>query len=230
VPADMNVWQRKDSAQASQAAKVFEDHAAEYDGWFTDSLVYRIERAALRSLNRGMPGPKMEIGVGPGRFAMDLGVVFGLDPARSPLQLARQRNITCCQGFGEELPIKDCVVGTVYLLCTLCFAFNPVKMVAESSRILHHGGYLVIGMVPARSPWGKHLAAKKDAGHIFYEHANFYTIEAVSQWLARANMRVVAHRSTLYQNPGETEYEEPPRDILDEGAGFVVMAARRGHV
>jgi hypothetical protein len=67
-----------DKYQASQA---FHEHTEEYDSWFEDSLVYEIEVTALISLHVEMDDPKMEIGVGPGRFAKTLGVSFGIDPA-----------------------------------------------------------------------------------------------------------------------------------------------------
>jgi SAM-dependent methyltransferase len=159
------------------SAKVFHEHAAEYDNWFAGSLVYGIELAALQSLKSIASGPKMEIGVGPGRFAMEMGVDFGLDPAKAALILAKQRGITCCQGIGEELPVKEGAVGTVYLLFTLCFGLKPQERVQESARVLKADGSLVIGMIPAGSIWGRYLAAKKEAAHKFYEQANFYTIE-----------------------------------------------------
>jgi len=212
------------------SAKVFHDHAAEYDSWFAGSLVYGIELAALQSLKSELTGPKMEIGVGPGHFARDLGVAFGLDPAGAALRLALQRGVTCCQGLGEELPVKDSVIGTIYLLFTLCFGRKPQKMVAECARILKADGTLIIGMIPAESKWGRYLAAKKEAAHKFYAHANFYTIATVSQWLARAQMSIVEYRSTLYQPPAQVGHEELPREALDEQAGFVVLAARRDHV
>ena len=52
-----------------QAAGVFDERAAEYDGWFEDSLLFAIERGALQELDTPLLDPKLEIGVGPGRFA-----------------------------------------------------------------------------------------------------------------------------------------------------------------
>lgn len=101
---------------------------------------------------------------------------------------------------------------------------------AECARILNDDGHLIIGMIPAASNWGKHLATKKKEGHIFYEHANFYTIETVRQWLAEANMSIIEYRSTLYQPPGRVVQEEAPREALDEQAGVAVIVARRIHV
>lgn len=80
---DMTERERKELSEGYQSAKVFHDHAAEYDKWFAGSSVYAIELAALRSLKSVMVAPKMEIGVGPGSLAGDIGVAFGLDPARA---------------------------------------------------------------------------------------------------------------------------------------------------
>jgi SAM-dependent methyltransferase len=213
-----------------RAAKVFNDHAAEYDSWFSNSLIYEIELAALRSLQVTMLKPKLEIGVGPGHFARDLGVAFGVDPAMAPLQLASQRGIKCLLGVGEELPLRNRSVGTIYLLFTLCFTVDPYKIIRECCRSLKKGGYLVVGMIPAESRWGKYLAAKKKAGHIFYEEANFYTIETVRRWMTDAGFNVIDSSSTLYQDPESGEQREKPGPGLDEAAGFVVIAARRGYV
>lgn len=85
-------------------------------------------------------------------------------------------------------------------------------------------------MIPSGSIWGKHLAAKEKAAHVFYKQANFYTIETVRQLFSGGNMSVIEWRSTLYQFPEQVEHEEPPRESPDEEAGFVVIAARREHV
>jgi len=225
----MAYHEKENLTDSYRAAKVFHDHAAEYDGWFDVSLVYTIELAALKSLKTVMVDPKVEIGVGPGRFASDLDVAFGLDPARAPLCLALQRGIKCCQGIGEELPLKDETVGTVYLLFTLCFGTDPQKIIKESGRILKDEGHLVVGMIPVGSVWGRHLAARKRAGNVFYTHANFYRIAAVRAWLAEAGMSIIEHRSTLYQPPAQVSHLEEPREVLDEQAGFAVITARKNH-
>lgn len=77
---------------------------------------------------------------------------------------------------------------------------------------------------------GKASCSQEKTAHIFYEQANFYTIETVRQWLAGANLSVIEFRSTLYQFPGCVEQEEAPRESLDAEAGFFVIVARREHV
>jgi ubiquinone/menaquinone biosynthesis C-methylase UbiE len=223
----MTAGTRKKERNKYRAAKVFNNHAAEYDSWFSSSLIYDIELAALQALQITLSKPKLEIGVGPGHFARDLGVGFGLDPAMAPLHLATQRGIKCFLGVGEELSLKNRSVGTIYLLFTLCFATDPYKIIRECRRALQEGGYLVVGMIPAESKWGKYLAAKKKADHVFYREANFYTIETVNDWLFKAGFQVVDFRSTLYQDPEQVEQNEKPVIGLAEDAGFVVIAARR---
>ena len=212
-----------------QTSQAFNSHAQEYDAWFDGSLVYDIELAALTSLFTKMSGPCLEVGVGPGRFAEKLGVAYGIDPARAPLKFASGRGIKCCQAFGEQLPVKDRTIGTIYLLFTLCFAADPQGVLRECSRVLKDGGKLVIGMIPSESFWGENLAAKKRSAHPIYRHANFYTIGKIKSWLARAEMNIVEYRSTLYQTPGSVEYCESPRIVLDEKAGFAVIVAEKKH-
>jgi SAM-dependent methyltransferase len=221
---------RNQEVDKYRAAKIFNDHAAEYDSWFADSLVYDIELAALQSLQIMTAKPKLEIGVGPGYFARDLGVTFGLDPAIVPLKFATLRGIKSLQGVGEELPLRSRSIGTIYLLFTLCFATHPLKIIKECCRVLKEGECLIVGMIPAESGWGKCLAAKKEAGHIFYKEANFYTIETVRGWLSEVGFKVIDSRSTLYQAPEQLEQREKPRPGSDEAAGFVVLVARKEHV
>ncbi|MBW2466493.1 MAG: class I SAM-dependent methyltransferase, partial [Deltaproteobacteria bacterium] len=165
------------------SVKVFHDNAELYDSWFEDSLIYEIELAALKGLNSQLHRPKLEIGVGPGRFAGDLDIDFGTDPAWAPLILASGRKIKCCQAFGEQLPVQDSTIGAIYILFTLCFTADPQKVLAECSRVLKESGLLVIGMIPSGSVWGRSLASKKETDHPFYRHASFYTIEKLTKWL-----------------------------------------------
>ena len=51
-----------------QAAQVFDERAEEYDAWFEGSLLFAIERAALKELTTPLASPKLEVGVGPGRL------------------------------------------------------------------------------------------------------------------------------------------------------------------
>lgn len=211
-----------------EGAAVFDARAAEYDQWYEESPLFVLECDALKGLVTPLAGPALEIGVGPGRFAEALGVRFGLDPAWSPLVLARQRGVLTGQGVGEQLPYRRGIFGTVYLLFTLCFVADAAAVLAECHRVIRPGGHLVLGLVPAASPWGKALAVKKAADHPFYRHARFYEVREAEALLAGAGFMVVERRSALFQPPGAELGQEVAREGAVSGAGFVVVVGRRG--
>lgn len=211
-----------------KAAQVFHEQAEEYDGWFEESLVFDIELAALAELTTKLVPPRLEVGVGPGRFAEKLGVTIGIDPAFGALSLARKRLDLVCQGVGEQLPVRSQAVATAFLLLTLCFTERPQRVLTELRRIINPGGHLVLGMVPRSSPWGKSLWQKKKQGHAFYRHSTLYDIEQVVDWLEELGFAVVETRSTLFQKPDAVERLEPSRSGLVEGAGFTLLVAQKG--
>jgi ubiquinone/menaquinone biosynthesis C-methylase UbiE len=209
-----------------QSSQVFHERAEEYDKWFENSLLYSIEKAAIRSLAISFSQPALEIGVGPGRFAEALQIPFGIDPAMGPLLLAKKRSISICQAIAEELPFATSSLGAIFLFFTLCFLEDPVRFLKECGRILRAEALLIIGFVPATSAWGQNLLKKKEAGHPFYQSARFSTIAQVQELLTEHGFHILKSASTLYQAPEELEEFEEARPSLDEDAGFVVIAAR----
>ncbi len=211
-----------------EVSRVFDERAQEYDSWFDDSLLFAIELAALQELATPLAEPRLEVGVGPGRFADELGVAVGIDPARQPLLLAAQRIAGVCQGVGEELPLRPAGTGTIFIIFTLCFTRQPARVVAQAAQALRPGGHLVLGVVPGSGPWGAALLAKKKAGHPFYQYASFYELKEVEAWLLAAGLQVVEERSTLYQSPEALVGFESSRPGRQRDAGFVVLVARKG--
>ncbi|MBU0909992.1 MAG: class I SAM-dependent methyltransferase, partial [Proteobacteria bacterium] len=202
-----------------ERSAVFHDQAQDYDQWFEDSLLFAIELAAVRELQTPLDDPKIEVGVGPGRFAQALQVAIGVDPALAPLKFAQTRNIKVVQAIGEQLPFAGESAGSVFILFTLCFLAEPMKVLGECHRLLRPGGHLVLGMVPAAGAWGKALQAKKEKGHPFYRHASFYQVLQVVSRLQEEGFAVVESRSSLFQAPEELRDMEHSRPGLDEKAG-----------
>ena len=211
-----------------QAARVFDERAGEYDRWFEGGrLLFEIELAALRKIRTPLPEPRLEVGVGPGRFAEALGLSLGLDPAGAALKLAGNRGVQVCQGVAEALPVKDHILGTVFMLFTLCFLAEPRQALVEAHRVLQDKGCLVLGMVPAAGAWGLALAAKKARKHPFYEHARFYEVALVTEWLTAAGFEIREVICSLFQPPSGLIEMEQPRPGFDGRAGFAVLVARR---
>ncbi|MEN8140224.1 MAG: class I SAM-dependent methyltransferase [Thermodesulfobacteriota bacterium] len=210
-----------------KSAAVFDERAAEYDSWYDDSLLFAIELAAIKELRTPLAAPRLEIGVGPGRFARELDVELGLDPAHGPLRLAAGRIPHVCQGVGEELPLADNSFSSIYLLFTLCFTQEPRKVIAEAHRVLRPGGHLVLGVIPADGPWGLHLQAKKEAGHPFYKGANFFEMGQLVRLLVAQGFEAREMRSTLFQAPDQVAELEDSRQGLVEECGLALIVVKK---
>ena len=218
-------------ARANPAAQAFEDLADRYDAWYdTESgrVLFDLELGVLRPLLAGTAGPRLEAGVGSGRFAAALGLDVGLDPAEAPLRLAKARGVRVLRGVGSQLPFRDNTFGAVALIVTLCFVENPAGVLAEVGRFLRPGGRLVVGLVPLDSAWGRSYEEKGRSGHPFYRHARFQTLAEHRRMLATAGFRLVEARSTLFQAPSEEPVVEPVQSGAVAGTGFVALATRRG--
>lgn len=210
-----------------RVARVFDDRAAEYDSWYDDSLLFRIELAALEEIRTRYAGPVVELGVGPGRFAEQLGVDVGIDPALAPLVLAARRGVSACQATGEYLPFKAQSIGTVFILFTLCFLARPPEALRECARVLRPGGHVVLAFVSGASPWGRFLAAKGEQGHPFYRFARFYAADTVMAWLTANGFAIVEQRATLQQPPEAVGSMEKSVAGAPEGAGLIILVAAR---
>jgi ubiquinone/menaquinone biosynthesis C-methylase UbiE len=218
-PGKHATWRRK--------SEVFDRLAGEYDNWFDDSKVFSVECACLQSLTSLLSPPRLEIGVGPGRFAEALGVAHGIDPALAALRFAGRRKILVCQARGEELPYAAASFGTVFLLFSLCFVEDRAEVLREARRVLRPGGLVVLGLVPAGSPWGEAILQKKEGGHPFYRYINLLASREVMVMLREAGFKIIAQRSALLEPPNVFTGQADCREGLVGKAGFVVLAGQK---
>ncbi len=204
---------------------VFEEHALEYDAWFdAHSAVYQAELAALR---KWIPaaGSGLEVGVGTGRFAIPLGIKFGIDPSRRMLELARRRGLRVCQAVGEHLPFRDAQFDLVLLVTVICFVDDVPALLRELSRVLKSGGHLIIGFINRNSALGRLYESRKETS-AFYRDARFYSVEEVTGRVREAGFRSLRYCETLFGDAtqlGSSDLEV--RDGYGNGA-FVVLDAQ----
>ncbi len=204
----------------------FDREAARYDAWFDSPdgrQIFVQEAACLRELIGGLTGRWLEVGVGTGRFARSLGVKEGVDPSRAVLEMAAVRGITTQVGYGEDLPYPDNTFDGVLMVVTICYLVDPTKALKECRRVLKENGRLIVGLVPADSPWGKLYAQKGDEGHLFYSAATFYTCRQVVKLAAHADFTLNGVRSCLFTSPGRPVTYLSPRKGLVRNAGFVAF-------
>lgn len=220
-----------DRAEPERRVSVFDSSADRYDAWYdtpTGHAVFAAERAALEPLLTALPRPWIEVGVGGGRFASALEVPYGVDPSAAALALARRRGIETMIARGEELPLEDGVAGAVLLVVTLCFVDDPLRVLREARRALRPDGGIVLGLVPADGPWGRHYRALGAAGHAYYARARFFTREDLRDLLTAAGLEARRFRSALFWQPDGAPLPEEPRDRDDRSAGFLALLAVPG--
>jgi SAM-dependent methyltransferase len=208
---------------------LFDSLASEYDAWFEQEgkLIFDIEVRAFQEVLPLLPRPWLEVGVGSGRFAQALKIETGIDPSARLLELAKKRGITGFLARGEEGVFDAGTFGTVFLIVTLCFVDSPLDVLREARRILKEDGKVVLGLVLQDSPWGKFYLKKKEEGHRFYQHATFYSYQAVSDLLERSGFIIERVLSTLFQKPGAVTEMESPLGKFHRGAGFTIVIARK---
>jgi SAM-dependent methyltransferase len=207
--------------------ELYDSLSAEYDAWFDGAgrLTFDIEVRAFREILPRLPKPWLEVGVGSGRFAQALGSEVGLEPSFNLGGMAMARGISVVRGIGERLPFKAETFGAMFLIVTLCFVSSPLEVFKEAHRILLPGGKLVLGCVLSDTHCGRLYQAKKDRGHRYYKYATFYSLAEVTGLLERAGFSMERVISTLFQKPGEVEFDEPPRDGFSPNAGFTLILA-----
>lgn len=211
-------------------ASMFDSCAEDYDRWFDNpksTILFKAELAAVRSVLHGIQRPYLEIGVGTGRFARELGIQYGIDPAIRMLRIAETRGVEVKQATGESLPFGDHVFGAVFILFTLCFVQNPEQVLREVKRVLRKKGGLIVGILNRESPWGRLYAKKKEEGHPIYRHAHFFSIPELSGLIRKSGMFIEAYASALLQLPSEEPHEEKAVKGAMNNAGFICILARK---
>jgi SAM-dependent methyltransferase len=208
---------------------VFEEFASYYDAWYErlpGSALFELEVACLRPLVSRLPSPRVEIGVGSGRFATALGIEVGVDVAIAPLRIARERAIAAVLGDAAALPFPDHIFGVVALVITLCFVDDPGAVLKEARRVVLPHGFLVSGAVPLDSEWGRHYQEEGRHGHPFYRSAKFFTLAEYYAMIESAGFIVIDARSTLIQPPTDRPRKEEVQLGAVQGAGFVALLAK----
>ncbi len=204
--------------------------AVDYDKWFDSPegrVLFEIEAEAVRLLMKDLEGPFLEIGVGTGRFAKELGIEFGIDPSPKLLGMALKRGIKVRKARGGNPPFKDACFGAVFILFTLCFVKDPERVLSEAKRVLKPSGGLIIGIINGESLWGQLYMKKKTEGHPIYKHARFYNVDEAVNMAQNTGLSIEAYSSTLCQPPAEMPYKEAAHKKFIEGAGFVCIKARK---
>jgi len=202
---------------------IYDRLAADYDEWFSKNrFAYESELAAVR---RMLPagGTGVEIGVGTGRFASELGVPLGLEPSGPMRSMARERGVKVIGGKAEELPFADGSLDYALMVTVICFFDDVPKAFREIFRVLKASGTLVVAFIDRASPLGKTYDERKKET-AYYAEAVFRTAEEVRGYLEDAGFRSFSFCQTIFKNPGDMKEPDPVRDGHGEGCFAVIRA------
>lgn len=210
---------------------VFDTFAERYDRWY-DKLfgkaAFKLEKECIESLCKNLEGPFLEIGVGTGRFAVALKLEYGVDKSIEVLKFARKRGIEVIQGEGENLPFTDACFGAIFIVVTLCFVDEPLKVLKEAARVLKGDGLVILGLILKESHWASFYEKKGEEGNVFYKIAKFYTMNDLKSMLKNVGLQISGVRSTILQPPTEEPLHfEVSREGYYKETGFVAIKTQK---
>lgn len=204
-------------------SKTFEDFTFLYETWYEKhSAVYESELQAIKEL---LPanGRGVEIGLGTGNFAADLGLEGGIEPAPRMRERAISKGLDVKDGIAENLPYKSNSFNKV-LIVTVCFLDDVPKAIAECHRILVPGGKLVVGIIDKEGTIGKYYQTRKD--NVFYRNAIFYTAQQMQKLFESTGFSQIETRQTLFKALHNIDQVEKSKPGFGEGS-FVVIKGEK---
>jgi len=199
----------------------FEKFTRKYEEWFErNHYAYLSE---LDAVKKQFPaeGKTIEIGVGTGRFAVPLGIEYGVEPSRKMQAVAKEKGIKTVAGTGEEIPFKDNEFDALLMVTTVCFLDDINTAFGEVYRVLKNGGCFVIGFIDRESPLGRLYENHKEQNP-FYKIASFYSAEEIRQFMEQNGFQRISFVQTIFSNLQDIKGIEPVKPGYGEGSFLVV--------
>lgn len=204
----------------------FDTHPAEYDAWF-DAFpnVYRSELRAIEAV-LPPPGNWVEVGVGTGRFASQLGIPVGIEPSEGMGAWARDRGIDVIAGKAEALPLNAASVDAVFLITVLCFVEDLGATFREAARVLRPGGHVIVAFIPRSSAIGR-TSGRSDNEDRFFRQARLRSAREISNGMQAAGLAIERTVQTLIGSPDRAnERIQEPSEGFGEGSFVVIRGLR----
>jgi SAM-dependent methyltransferase len=230
-------------------SKVFDEHAAEYDGWFLKNENVLRSEAALVARALGSPGRTLSVGCGSGLFEMILKKEFGItieegiEPSEGMAAIARKRGLKTIPSTAEEMAVEPGIYDTVMFNGSPGYIDNLGRAFANARRALKPGGRIVVLDVPKESSYallynlGCRVGDWDDPVFTGARPRDVYPMEFVvsARWrttpekvalLEAAGFGGVTFFQTLTRHPVYTnESVEEPSEGFDRGDYVAIVAS-----
>jgi len=207
--------------------EAFEQHADRYDNWYDENqAVFESELRAIREQLQKLPAniEGIEVGLGSGRFASELNIKEGIEPVDALRQMAIDRGIEVMEARAEMLPYSDMSFDFV-LFVTVSFLEDLSRSFGEAYRVLNDGGSILVGIIDKEKPVGQFYLERRP-NSVFYKHARFYTVDAVTKMLKETGFKDFEYTQSLFGELDDIDEPQAPEDGYDKG-GFVVIKATK---
>lgn len=207
--------------------EVFDRHAAEYDTWFDmHPFVFRSEAEALRDFLPPGESHGIEIGLGTGRFAVELGIKEGIEPAAGMRELALTRGIEAMDATAERLPYKDLHFDFVLMASCISYIDDLHAAFREANRVLKHNGRLILGSIDKNSLLGRSYEARRQQS-LFYRQATFFSIDKLIPRLKDAGFSRFEFSQTLFHPLEEIREIEHAKTGYGQGSFVIIKALKK---
>lgn len=203
----------------------FETYPEIYDAWFDEHPeIFASEIAAIQEHMNLLPEniQGIEIGMGSGRYALELGIMEGIEPAQSMRKLASERGLYVMDAVAESLPYRDLHFDFV-LFTTICHLDHVGLAFHEAYRVLKPRGRVIVAFLDANRPIAALYNKKRKSSH-FLKQARFYSVHYVEEALKNTGFKDLYFNQTLFQEFDNFERIEDPKPGFGEGS-FVVVSA-----
>jgi len=205
-----------------QTINPFEEISKEYDQWFDENpFTFQSELEAVKYFTP-IEGKGIEIGIGTGRFAKELGIRFGIEPSESMAKYAKERGIEVIVGEAENMPYNNQTFDFAIMVAVDPFVKNIEKVYSEIYRILKPDGKLVVGTLHKNGAVANKYISMTDSE--VYRNALFHTIEETLNQLKASGFKTFQTCQTLTQI--KPEMLELPITGHDKGS-FVAIEAKK---
>jgi ubiquinone/menaquinone biosynthesis C-methylase UbiE len=205
----------------------FDEHVAEYEKWFGKyPFVFQSEVEAVRDLlPKGNNISGIEVALGTGRFAKELGIKEGIEPSPHMRALALKRGIEVLSAEAEHLPYKDMKFDFVLMAFCISYFEDIHRAFKEAQRVLKIGGALIIGFIDKESIIGKFYEERKPES-VFYKQANFYTPKRIIAELKQLKFKDLQFSQTLFHALDDIKEFEPAKPGYGEGSFVLIKAIK----
>lgn len=189
----------------------FDDVAEAYDQWFDDfETTFLSELAAVRYFGP-FAGRGVEIGIGTGRFAEQLGIREGVEPSEAMAALAEKRGIRVRRGIAEQLEYGNNSFDFAIMVAVDPFVEDIGKVYGEIFRILKSGGKLVVGTLHRDGEVARKYMTMTE--NPVYRKAVFHSVSETLSSLEKAGFTGLRTAQSLFEpHPAKTETPQPGHD------------------